>query len=349
MNDIPQELGANIDTRSKEEQAKDFAHEERGLASATGVLWEEFTDLVGLPIKRQYYTSQCVGQSTAKHLAYNNLLETGTYTDLSGEFIYYFRINKNTPNPGGMGYDNTGQIGVKKGACHSSRIEQRFRETDPDPIITDAMLTEALDARGLAYFALEDINIDTVAAMIQQQGSCILWFFFDKYGIGLDEWWRVEPTIRLSNLTVNDSKSTRHSVFGAKAGLYNGKKVIRIEDSAGNSSALNDQNRFVDAEFIKARCYKAWYIVDKKNLPNPVSPKPKVKLTTLLKVGANGEEVKALQSVLIYEGLLQISNPTGLFRGMTLKAVKQYQAKNGLKPDGIVGILTRNNINTKYE
>jgi len=54
----------------------------------------------------------------------------------------------------------------------------------------------------------------------------------------------------------------------------------------------------------------------------------------ILKVGSNGPEVLKLQEK------LGIKNPDGDFGPMTEKAVKEWQLKNGLKGDGIVGDST---------
>ena len=57
-------------------------------------------------------------------------------------------------------------------------------------------------------------------------------------------------------------------------------------------------------------------------------------------VGSKGEEVKKIQQKLIDLGLLKITNPTGTFGAKTDAAVKAFQSKNGLSPDGIVGKAT---------
>lgn len=54
-------------------------------------------------------------------------------------------------------------------------------------------------------------------------------------------------------------------------------------------------------------------------------------------VGSKGEEVKAIQKKLIDLGLLKITNPTGTFGEKTKAAVEEFQKKNGLTVDGIVG------------
>jgi len=59
----------------------------------------------------------------------------------------------------------------------------------------------------------------------------------------------------------------------------------------------------------------------------------------ILKVGSTGAAVKDLQTKLISLGYLN-SNATGYYGTLTKKAVMEFQAKNGLKKDGIAGKQT---------
>jgi peptidoglycan hydrolase-like protein with peptidoglycan-binding domain len=54
----------------------------------------------------------------------------------------------------------------------------------------------------------------------------------------------------------------------------------------------------------------------------------------LLKEGTKGERVKELQR------LLNLSKVDGLYGQVTRQAVIAFQQKNGLKPDGVVGVKT---------
>ena len=66
---------------------------------------------------------------------------------------------------------------------------------------------------------------------------------------------------------------------------------------------------------------------------------------TVLKKGAKGDDVKALQALLIGYGYKMENNGKtygidGSFGTATLNTVKKYQADNGLTPDGSVGRKT---------
>ncbi len=60
----------------------------------------------------------------------------------------------------------------------------------------------------------------------------------------------------------------------------------------------------------------------------------------LLRFGATGPQVELVQLALVREGALKEA-PDGIFGRRTLAALKDYQERWGLSPDGIVGPLTR--------
>jgi peptidoglycan hydrolase-like protein with peptidoglycan-binding domain len=67
--------------------------------------------------------------------------------------------------------------------------------------------------------------------------------------------------------------------------------------------------------------------------------------TVNLRYGDTGVDVTALQGILIADGDLHISAPTGWFGPLTFAAVKEYQAANGVPATGFVGPLTRAVLN----
>jgi|GEM_PF-5300297 len=64
-----------------------------------------------------------------------------------------------------------------------------------------------------------------------------------------------------------------------------------------------------------------------------------------LSQGSSGADVTALQKILIADGFLKISAPTGYFGAMTKAAVSAYQKANGLDQVGLVGPKTRASLN----
>ena len=111
---------------------------------------------------------------------------------------------------------------------------------------------------------------------------------------------------------------------------------------------------------------KKWSMVD--NIPKPVVPPvsqsavagatwkdinvsgDQIKAGSLVRYGEKGDIVKQIQNLLIKHDFPNISKnniPDGLFGTRTLNSVKQFQTANGLKPDGIVGPLTWEKLNSE--
>lgn len=67
--------------------------------------------------------------------------------------------------------------------------------------------------------------------------------------------------------------------------------------------------------------------------------------TTTLERGSTGQGVTELQQILIADGFLSISAPTGYFGSLTEAAVKEFQQAHGLDQVGIVGPKTRAILN----
>lgn len=64
-----------------------------------------------------------------------------------------------------------------------------------------------------------------------------------------------------------------------------------------------------------------------------------------LVVGSRGEQVKALQEILIKKGFLSEGNSTGYFGMMTKEAVRKFQMEKGIDPVGMIGPMTREKLN----
>lgn len=121
------------------------------------------------------------------------------------------------------------------------------------------------------------------------------------------------------------------------------KKVPKIEkgkyyikDAKGNYFKKDDM-------YFEIPEYKNGYngCIDPSQFMNnkevPSAEKVKI-ITQTLRYGSRGTEVVALQKFLEIKA-------DGIFGTQTDKAVKEFQKANGLKADGIVGILTRAKIN----
>ena len=64
--------------------------------------------------------------------------------------------------------------------------------------------------------------------------------------------------------------------------------------------------------------------------------------------GCQGEKVRLLQEKLAYLGFLDPSLVTGRFGDSTVEAVRAYQAKNGLRANGIANMGTQLLMDKEY-
>ena len=112
---------------------------------------------------------------------------------------------------------------------------------------------------------------------------------------------------------------------------------------------LMDDNNLRKMAVAEAKVVAEWFDVVKSGGTQPVEPQPTTNQVTVklpvLKKGAKGAQVKALQALLIGYGYKMESNGVtygvdGSFGGATDKAVRSYQVKNNLEADGSVGPAT---------
>ena len=117
-----------------------------------------------------------------------------------------------------------------------------------------------------------------------------------------------------------------------------------FHSNAKSVSWLMDDNNLHKMAVAEAKAVAEWF-----DVPKIEDPKPETNLVTVqlpvLKKGAKGEQVKALQALLIGYGYKMESNGVtygidGSFGGATEKAVRSFQVANSLEADGSVGPAT---------
>ena len=182
---------------------------------------------------------------------------------------------------------------------------------------------------------------------------------FDENG---KEWWTVEPKVIFDFKSEYDQYTAHHQATIVDMILKNGVKTIVVQDTAGIGTGYGEDNnlRDITPDMLAKRSYAMGFILDnddEKLIPEPIALQPKFAQSKSMSVGSKGENVKQLQAVLIYEGVLKIKAPTGEFWGMTRDAVKKLQEKYkseiltpvGLKyGTGLCGSSTLKFLNKKY-
>ncbi len=346
--------GALLDKRVEEEKLKDFLHEE--LASGVDdFIWEE------RPIKDRYYFSydqymslSCVAGGiaiTREHFA----KKKGLVFIPSRKDIYLRRMNYPT---GGMAMFDAFNIAIK-GMCSEQLVKsQGLSETPMNTqyeVTNDILLERAKNAFDNWVSIKGFKNIDTLAKIIKHTPIVAFWFFDSEQDN--EEWWRHQPQVVNSQLNLYGNDTSRHQAAFVDAVLVGGKKFLIVQDTAGVGTGFGaDKNlRMISEEMLNARLYSAGYGIDKDTSPLP--PKPRFTFTRTLKVGMSGDDVRALQEILKFEGCIDLPVTTKLFGGITLAGVKKLQLKHkaqiltpaGLKlPTGYVGSNTIKYLNEMY-
>lgn len=310
------------DPRNEDEKAQDYSHEDLGMGEVE-LDWSPLEDKLypEFPISNQDGSLSCVAHAVAKILAMHEVKEGREYKQLCPKFIYDLR--ENYPS-GGMWLPNALSIACKYGSCEESMLDCNMKGEaymNDKSLITEDMINNAINYKGLYYFEIKNRNIDEIAKIIEQGYGVLAGFRFDK-----DEW---------TDVPVVNQKSKRevgHGVALLRYGLYDDKKAIGMDDSWGVGHGRGGK-RIITEEFLDERCFYCGYIT---SLPNYV-------FTKLLKVGSKGVDVRKLQEVLNKQGAtLKID---GKFGPLTRLAVQKFQKSKGLVSDGIVGILTNRALN----
>ena len=116
----------------------------------------------------------------------------------------------------------------------------------------------------------------------------------------------------------------------------NGDTIITIE---GNTATNNDANG--GAVMRRTRKKSLIMAVARPKYSDIVEAEPVTIELDKLRKGSKGNQVKALQTLLIGSGCsCGKSGADGVYGSGTLEAVKAYQKANGLTVDGIVGQKT---------
>lgn len=342
--------GILLDNRPEDEKEKDYLHSELAMGF-TPYVWEE------RPAKAKYYypynqssSLSCVAGGGAI------ILEQFDGDIISRKDIYNGRVNY--PGGGMMMSDVLEKI--RRGACTEDLVpsqnlgENQMNQRYP---ITNEIIQSRSKKKVAQTFIIDNRNIDTIASILKTSPVIGFWYF-DEDG---KEWWRQQPEILFNFNSFVAAGVTRHQVAIVDAILIDGKKFLVGQDTAGVGTGFgaNSNLRYISEDMVNKRLYAAGYAIDDENevvQPVPVQ-KPVYRNNKVLKVGSTGAEVKMLQEVLIYEGLLKIKAPTGTYAGMTRAAVVKLQEKYraeiltplGLKAGtGIIANATNKFLNAKY-
>lgn len=314
--------GIAKDPRRADQKALDLAHEDLAMGEIE-LDWSpiEDKDYPEYPIQNQDGSLSCVAHATAKILAMHEVKEGREYKQLCPKFIYDLR--ENYPD-GGMWLPNALSIACKYGSCEESMLDCDMKGEEymnDKSLITEDMINNAINFKGLYYFEIKNRNIDEVAKVIEKGYGVLAGFRFDR-----DEWTDV-PFVK-----ENSSLEVGHGVALMRYGLHDGKKAIGMDDSWGVKYGKGGK-RIITEDFLNKRCFYCGYVT---SLSDYV-------FTKTLKFGSKGIDVRKLQEVLNKQGSKLVID--GIFGRNTKNAVIAFQKSKGLVADGIVGKFTNAELN----
>lgn len=287
--------------------------------------WDKGFDIeekVGkLPVKDQGGTSACGGFAWA---TYSYVLDETNREEKSEKFIY---AQTHVQGGGSAGRDNC-NLCIKKGVCAKTLcplpnplIEAEITRTDD---ITAEAYKDALTNKEKSYL-LVNTDIESVAEAMRDNNGVILGVTGQNNGTWSTAY--PQPPVR---------GEWNHWLFCGKSRVVNGKKYIGVLNSWGERVGENGW-QYLSEDYFKAAnggfIWSAWTMAYNSDLvKNYIFSKT-------LRLGSTGFEVKMLQTKL---GI----TADGIFGKKTLQAVKDFQTAHQLVPDGIVGRLTNNVLNS---
>lgn len=366
-------LGANLDTRTEDQKQKDHFQVEL-VASTAPVVWKEKkkSEFRSFEDQDQDGSGSCVAQTVKKLAQILLFLKEGVKVSFSALSIYWERSNK--PDGGMIGVESF-DIWKNKGITLEAILpSQKMSDAQMDAAKIEQYERDIANIFRISnHVGLKNGDFEAVASTIQQTGKGVMvWFYFNS-----KEWSPEFPEVKDPSLTI--PTGSRHSVTAVDFGLINGKKYIKIEDSAlfGGRTV-----RFISEEFFKARNWFSRYPMNYRfqdstqpaptptPIPQPGKPvhvftKPLVFIPLDAKGNisnptlhnAQKTDVVKLQDILRYEGFFPVNvDSTGYYGATTAKAVLAYQKKYAVAPlpelDGLqgrrVGEKTVVSLNNNY-
>jgi hypothetical protein len=325
---------------------------------------QELSTILGIPgfvlkPNDQNGSGSCGGQSWSKYAAVLKAVSTKTFVERSAKFIYS-QTFMHVPGGGSAGRDDCNIL--RNQGCSSESLclsydngqppQEPFMERVQD--ITDAARADAKFDEALAY-ANVPLNIDSFAqAMASNHGMVI--------GLkGTDAPWQsVYPTHPSDADVAPGGAAWGHWIYGGKAMLVNGVKMIGVLNSWGSRAGENGNGwQWLSEDYFAeggAFLMSGWTHILNAN-PTPTPAGFKYNFAADISFGATSEDAKALQQALQIDGEFPANiSPTGYYGSATATAVLAFQLKYNIAPQqelsGLqgksVGVATRAQLNTLF-
>ena len=317
---------------------RDFKHEElANTFKAPIITWVEKTQEQWrkFPIFSQAQSFSCVGQTVAKLLGIENVLEENRFAQFSARDIY---CRKYQPE-GGMYYRDGMDIGFNHGATIEQLMPSQNKPEAEMRINDSTVLGDkiALVGKGGAYFSLP-FTFDEIAGIVASGKAVALGTRFNS-----GQW-------ATGEVKLAPGGQYGHAVAVIDYCLWKGQKALVFDNSWGTGWGFSGQGVITEDQLSGINA--AWYFA---GLPNNWQDtqaggvKPKYKFTLDLASGSRGQEVTALQECLKWKGNFPAYIvPTGYYGGITMDSVKKFQTDNSLIITGNVNAETKMKLNSIF-
>lgn len=223
----PNFLGALIDTRPDEAKRNDI-HVDEVIGKAAVVNWQPKVIFRSFPTLNQQRSSMCGAFSIRKYLGIYYKQKLNDWLDFSEEDVYQRRVNKPYEGMGIIDMFNIMKAGVTLKSLTNVTINSDY---DADNAVIQPWKRQI----GAQFFSLQGEpiwipsgDIETIASVIQTTGKGVIAMMF----FTAQEWAQYIPKVIDPMLTVNSSSALRHFIVFTDFGLFNGQKVLKVDDSA---------------------------------------------------------------------------------------------------------------------
>lgn len=313
--------GALVDNRPEEEK-KDDIHFKDIVASANAVVWKEKKEWRTFPKLDQWQSFMCGANVLAKAMGVSFFLKFGTYINFSRADIYQRRFNRPSP---GMTLADLFRIASEGVTLEQLTPKEIYTDADADTLLIESYKRKVGEVFSVSGGVYLPSDMETMASVIQttEKAIILLTFFNSK------EWSREYPLVIDTKLKVTDG--LRHFVAAVDFGLVNGKKHLKIEDSAKFGGLYE---RKLDEEWVSRRVYGAGYLMNFK-FQVGVGDRPTY----------DGMTIISTQKCLRFEGLFPIN--IDYFENLgpsTRIAIKAFQKKYSLAETSQLDAGTQNKL-----
>ena len=310
--------GVLLDTRSADEQAKDWQTTELiAMGTVTPIFrtvqegeWKKYQ------VRNQDGSGSCVANTVAKMLEVKRTLAQGDSIKFSHAPIYIQRSNK--PGTGMIGV-NALQLAVTHGSCAEVDMpSENMNDAQLDALTLSPDFEDKNNLVLPSNYTLLPMDFDYVAAMVEKEGCAMIWVNTDYAS-----WCKDIPSVG------GKKNSVVHSITAVDAITLNGVQYLVIEDSWGKFGKYNGQ-RLITREFFKDAVWFGGLLLDFKY---NVTDDEFAPFTQIMQFGETSDEIARYQKLLKARGFFPAETQcTGYYGGVTARATYLMQVKYNVAP-----------------